>query len=167
MPHTGKPPAHTREPNEGREGREAPTLRASAPNQIMLTLSYSLMNHVRSVARQEGVSAEDILVELVAEGVTKRVFEERQRPEPSHFMTRTGYVPPEANGNVRVQPMLSHHVHLGTHAAHGPHAAYGQSGQAGVPVARRQAPTRSTRPHAGAQANGPSPRRPPYDPEDE
>ncbi|NBW81269.1 hypothetical protein EBR21_05895 [bacterium] len=77
-------------------------------NQILLTLSYSLMNHVRQVARMEGVFPEDILVELIAEGVTRRAFEDAQRPAPSHLMTRTGYVAPDANGNVH-QPQLSHH----------------------------------------------------------
>jgi hypothetical protein len=77
-------------------------------NQIMLTLSYSLMNQVRQVARLEGVFPEDILIELIAEGVTRRAFEDAQRPAPSHLMTRTGYVAPDANGNVQ-QPQLSHH----------------------------------------------------------
>ncbi|MFZ9519149.1 MAG: hypothetical protein ACO3A4_01605 [Silvanigrellaceae bacterium] len=77
-------------------------------NQILLTLSYSLMNHVRQVARMEGVFPEDILIELIAEGVTRRAFEDAQRPAPSHLMTRTGYVAPDANGNVH-QPQLSHH----------------------------------------------------------
>lgn len=77
-------------------------------NQIVLTLSYSLMNQVRQTARMEGVLPEDILIELVAEGVTRRAFEDAQRPAPSHLMTRTGYVAPDANGNVH-QPQLSHH----------------------------------------------------------
>lgn len=79
-----------------------------AQNQIVVTLSYSLMNQVRQTARMEGVLPEDIIVELVAEGVTRRAFEDAQRPAPSHLMTRTGYVAPDANGNV-MQPQLSHH----------------------------------------------------------
>lgn len=86
-------------------------------NQIMLTLSYSLMNHVRQVARMEGVFPEDILVELIAEGVTRRAFEDAQRPAPSHLMTRTGYVAPDANGNVQ-QPQLSHHGMQGNQRGH-------------------------------------------------
>lgn len=81
---------------------------AYAQNQIVLTLSYSLLNQVRQTARAEGVLPEDILIELIAEGVTRRVFEDAQRPAPSHLMTRTGYVAPDANGNVH-QPQLSHH----------------------------------------------------------
>jgi len=77
-------------------------------NQIVLTLSYSLMNQVKQTARMEGVLPEDILIELIAEGVTRRAFEDAQRPAPSHLMTRTGYVAPDANGNVH-QPQLSHH----------------------------------------------------------
>lgn len=81
---------------------------AVGQNQIVVTLSYSLMNQVRQTARMEGVLPEDIIVELVAEGVTRRAFEDAQRPAPSHLMTRTGYVAPDANGNV-MQPQLSHH----------------------------------------------------------
>jgi len=90
---------------DGYSGQEAGQY---AQNQIVLTLSYSLMNQVRQTARMEGVLPEDILIELVAEGVARRVFEDAQRPAPSHLMTRTGYVAPDANGNVQ-QPQLSHH----------------------------------------------------------
>lgn len=86
-------------------------------NQILLTLSYSLMNQVRQTARMEGVLPEDILIELIAEGVTRRAFEDAQRPAPSHLMTRTGYVAPDANGNVH-QPQLSHHGMQGNNRGH-------------------------------------------------
>ncbi|NBX15994.1 MAG: hypothetical protein EBR09_01370 [Proteobacteria bacterium] len=91
-------------PEENTQG----TSEYAGQNQIVLTLSYSLMNQVRQVARLEGVFPEDILIELIAEGVTRRAFEDAQRPAPSHLMTRTGYVAPDANGNVQ-QPHLSHH----------------------------------------------------------
>jgi hypothetical protein len=91
--------------DDGYAGQEAGQF---GQNQIVLTLSYSLMNQVRQTARMEGVLPEDILIELVAEGVARRVFEDAQRPAPSHLMTRTGYVAPDANGNVQ-QPQLSHH----------------------------------------------------------
>jgi hypothetical protein len=90
-------------------------------NQIVLTMSYSLMNQVRQTARMEGVLPEDILIELIAEGVTRRAFEDAQRPAPSHLMTRTGYVAPDANGNVQ-QPQMSHHGMQGNHRG-------GQNGQ--------------------------------------
>jgi hypothetical protein len=80
-----------------------------ASNQQVVTLSYSLMSQLRQMARMEGVSPEDMIIELIAEGVTKRAFEDSKRPMPSHLMTRTGYVPPEANGNTNVQPHMSHH----------------------------------------------------------
>lgn len=93
------------------EGSEEDTGGISlAHNQMILTLSYSLLSQVRQVARMEGVTPEDILLELIAEGVTKRAFQDAHRPVPSHLMTRTGYVPPEANGNVMQQPSLSHHT---------------------------------------------------------
>ncbi|MEY3903844.1 MAG: hypothetical protein RL189_3150 [Pseudomonadota bacterium] len=99
-------------------------------NQILLTLSYSLMNQVKQVARMEGVFPEDILIELIAEGVTRRAFEDAQRPAPSHLMTRTGYVAPDANGNVQ-QPQLSHHSmqghQRGNHQGHN-NRRYNQNG---------------------------------------
>jgi hypothetical protein len=98
-------------------------------NQILLTLSYSLMNQVKQVARMEGVFPEDILIELIAEGVTRRAFEDAQRPAPSHLMTRTGYVAPDANGNVQ-QPQMSHHSMQGHHRGNhqGNNRRYNQSG---------------------------------------
>lgn len=98
-------------------------------NQIVLTMSYSLMNQVRQTARMEGVLPEDILIELIAEGVTRRAFEDAQRPAPSHLMTRTGYVAPDANGNVQ-QPQMSHHGMQGNHRS-------GQNGQNGQNNNRR------------------------------
>ncbi len=82
---------------------------AAAPgsNQMTVAFSYTLMNQVRQVARMEGVSPEDFVLELIAEGVTRRAFEDASRPTPSHLMTRTGYVPPEADGYQA--PKLSHH----------------------------------------------------------
>ncbi len=80
-----------------------------AANQLLVTLSYSLTSQVRQMARMEGVNPEDIIIELIAEGVTKRAFDDASRPVPSHLMTRTGYVPPEANGNL-IQPTMSHHT---------------------------------------------------------
>lgn len=96
------------EDGEGYQGQSDQFASSQNQNQILLTLSYSLMNQVRQVARMEGVFPEDILIELIAEGVTRRAFEDAQRPAPSHLMTRTGYVAPDANGNVQ-QPHLSHH----------------------------------------------------------
>jgi hypothetical protein len=103
-------------------------------NQILLTLSYSLMNHVRQVARMEGVFPEDILIELIAEGVTRRVFEDAQRPAPSHLMTRTGYMAPDVNGNVQ-QPHLSHHGmqmnQRGNHQGHNNNRRFNQNNNRG------------------------------------
>ena len=113
MPDTGRPAERIRDAEGGPESLQPSPEWRPASNQIVLTLSFSLMSHVRDVAYQEGVSAEDILVELVSEGVAKRVFHQQQGPAPSHFTTRTGYVPPEANGNVFSQPVLSHHVSPG------------------------------------------------------
>jgi hypothetical protein len=78
-----------------------------APNQIVVTLSLTLINQIRQVARMEGVAAEDFVHELVAEGVTRRAFEDATRAPPSHLMTHTGYVASDANGYQA--PKLSHH----------------------------------------------------------
>ncbi len=83
---------------------------AQASNHITLAFSYTLMNQIRQVSRLEGVSPEDFVMELVAEGVTRRAFEDANRPAPSHLMTRTGYVPPEADGYQA--PKLSHHYNM-------------------------------------------------------
>ena len=95
-----------------------------AANQILLTFSYSLVSQIRQTARMEGVTPEDIITELVAEGCTKRAFQDAQRPVPSHLMTRTGYVPPDPNGNV-AQPSMSHHGQQ----AQGPGRGNQQGGQ--------------------------------------
>ena len=100
------------EDDQGGEYSEGDSF-ALAPNQTLLTLSYSLMSQVRQVARLEGVSPDDILIELIAEGVTKRAFQDMNRATPSHLMTRTGYVPPDMNGNQVAQPNMSHHNQMG------------------------------------------------------
>lgn len=92
---------------EGYEDEGAPQ---QGSNQMTVMFSYTLMNQVRQVARAEGVSPEDFVLELVAEGVTRRAFEDANRPAPSHLMTRTGYVPPEADGYQA--PKLSHHYNM-------------------------------------------------------
>lgn len=79
-------------------------------NQISLTFSWSLMNQLRYLARNEGIDVTDLLVELVTEGVTKRAFEDQNKPAPSHLMTRNGYVHNSNDGNSAfTQPQMSHH----------------------------------------------------------
>lgn len=78
-------------------------------NQVSVQFSWSLMNQLRQMSKMEGVSVEDLLIELVAEGVAKRVFEEQSRPTPSHLMTRTGYVHSDGHQHAP-QPHLSHHT---------------------------------------------------------
>jgi len=85
--------------------------KGASPNKILVNFSYSLHSQLRQMARMEGVTVQDIVVELIAEGVTKRAFEDAGRPAPSHLMTRTGYIPPDSNTNL--QPTLSHHVNSG------------------------------------------------------
>lgn len=86
-----------------------PEVRDFSQNNVALSFSWSLMNQLRQMSKMEGISVEDLLVELVAEGVAKRVFEDQNRPTPSHLMTRTGYVHSDGT-QAAPQPHLSHHV---------------------------------------------------------
>lgn len=79
-------------------------------NQVFLTFSWSLMNQIRYLARTEGIEVEDLLIELVAEGVTKRAFEDQNKPPPSHLMTRNGYVNNIDGNSGHSQPQMSHHA---------------------------------------------------------
>lgn len=83
-------------------------IRDFSQNNISVSFSWSLMNQLRQMSKMEGISVEDLLVELVAEGVAKRVFEDQMRPTPSHLMTRTGYVHSDGT-QAAPQPHLSHH----------------------------------------------------------
>jgi len=65
-------------------------------NSLHLSMSYSLVNQIRQMARFEGISVHDLLHELIAEGMGRRQMED-SRGQPSHLMTRTGYVPPTEN----------------------------------------------------------------------
>ena len=87
-----------------------PNTRDFSQNHVSLTFSWSLMNQLRYLARTEGVAVEDLLVELVAESVTKRAFEDQNKPLPSHLMTRNGYVHNSHDGNSNLQqPQMSYH----------------------------------------------------------
>ena len=81
-------------------------------NQISVQLSWSLMNQLRYMSKSEGVSPEDLVCELIAEGVTKRVFDDKVREIPSHLMTRNGYVNVDDTSS---QPQMSHHS-MGNHS---------------------------------------------------
>jgi hypothetical protein len=103
-------------------------VRDFSQNQIQLNFSWSLTNQLRYLARNEGISVEDLLVELVAEGVTKRAFEDQNKPVPSHLMTRNGYVHGNADGNsMHSQPQMSHHQAMQNNSRSG----NGQAGSRG------------------------------------
>lgn len=85
-------------------------------NQVLLTFSWSLMNQLRGMARNEGIPVETLLIELAAEGMAKRVFEDQNRPSPSHLMTRNGYVH-DADAQHPPQPQMSHHSNMNTNRA--------------------------------------------------
>ncbi len=86
-------------------------------NQISISFSWSLMNQIRYLARSEGINVEDLLIELVSEGVTKRAFED-QKPVPSHLMTRNGYVHNDPHTGLQ-QPQMSHHAMNNNRAQNG------------------------------------------------
>jgi hypothetical protein len=88
---------------------ETPSLpsAAEAINTLQVTCSWSLINHLRNMARNEGVRLEDLALELLSESAAKRAFEDQRRPTPSHLMTRTGYVPQGPSDHY--QPQMTHH----------------------------------------------------------
>ena len=83
-------------------------------NEIVLKFSLNLMNRLKRASYDEGIEIDELAAELITEGLAQRAAQDAQRGAPSHLMTRTGYVPPDANGNV-AQPFLSHHG-SGNHA---------------------------------------------------
>lgn len=89
--------------------QNTPDSRDFSQNNVALSFSWSLMNQLRQMSKMEGIAVEDLLVELVAEGVAKRVFEDQLRPTPSHLITRTGYVHSDGT-QAAPQPHLSHHM---------------------------------------------------------
>ncbi|APJ02484.1 hypothetical protein [Silvanigrella aquatica] len=91
------------------EEHHSSEVRDFSQNNVALSFSWSLMNQLRQMSKMEGIAVEDLLVELVAEGVAKRVFEDQMRPAPSHLMTRTGYVHSDGT-QAAPQPHLSHHM---------------------------------------------------------
>ena len=76
-------------------------------NGISMNLTWSTMNQLRYIARLEGITAEELALELVNEGVNRRL-DESTRGAPSHLMTRTGYLHPNEAAGYQ-QPQLSHH----------------------------------------------------------
>jgi hypothetical protein len=79
-----------------------------ASNEVFLSLSWSLMNQVKYLARSEGVSPEDLITDFIGEGINKRL-QEVSKSTPSHLMTRTGYVGSDDTNGYYPQPHLSHH----------------------------------------------------------
>ncbi len=74
-------------------------------NEFSFNLSRTLVRQLDNMAKYEGISALDLVIELVTEGVARRIAEDQSRPAPSHLMTRNGYVQDQANA----QPTMSHH----------------------------------------------------------
>lgn len=77
-------------------------------NEVILKFSATLMSRLKRTAYDEGIEIDELAAELITESLAQRAAQDAQRGSPSHLMTRTGYVPPDANGNV-AQPFLSHH----------------------------------------------------------
>lgn len=70
-----------------------------------ITLSRSLARQLHNLAKNEGIHAFDLLLELVTEGIARRITEDQTRQAPSHLLTRNGYVVDHPN----TQPSMSHH----------------------------------------------------------
>jgi hypothetical protein len=96
--------------DEDMDANENSNAKDFSQNQVLVTLSWSLMNQLKQLSRSEGIDVEHLLSELIAEGVTKRAFEDQTKAPPSHLMTRNGYVHNTNDGNAAfTQPQLSHH----------------------------------------------------------
>jgi hypothetical protein len=77
-------------------------------NEVVLRFSITLMNKLKRAAADEGIEIDELAGELITEALSQRAILDAQRPGPSHLITRTGYVPPEAGPSLS-QPVLSHH----------------------------------------------------------
>ncbi len=86
-------------------------------NEVVLRFSASLMSKLKKTAHAEGLEIDELAGELITESLALRAAADLQRSGgPSHLMTRTGYLPPDANGNSVSQPFLSHHQNGNGHA---------------------------------------------------
>lgn len=84
----------------------AATVDNSTENDFSVTLSRSLAKQLHNLAKYEGIHSVDLLLELVTEGIARRIMEDQTRPAPSHLMTRNGYVVDQQH----TQPSMSHHA---------------------------------------------------------
>jgi hypothetical protein len=94
--------------DQGTEGSDEGYVELSE-NEVIIKFSATLMNKLKRSAFEEGIEIDELASELITEGLAQRSILDAQRGGPSHLMTRTGYLPPDANGNSISQPMLSHH----------------------------------------------------------
>lgn len=94
--------------DQGSEGSDEGYVELSE-NEVIIKFSVTLMNKLKRSAFEEGLEVDELASELITEGLAQRSILDAQRVGPSHLMTRTGYLPPDANGNSINQPMLSHH----------------------------------------------------------
>lgn len=72
-----------------------------------ITLSRSLAKQLHNLAKHEGIHAFDLILELVTEGIARRIAEDQTRQAPSHLLTRNGYV--GGDHQQHTQPSMSHH----------------------------------------------------------
>lgn len=84
-------------------------------NEVVLRFSVTLMNKLKRAAVNEGIELDELASELITEALAQRAVVDSQRGNPSHLMTRTGYVPPDAQGQTTAQPYLSHHLNMPNH----------------------------------------------------
>jgi len=73
---------------------------------VSMNLNWSTMNQLKYLANLEGMTLEELAIELLGEGLARRLDESR-RGAPSHLMTRTGYL--HSNDTGYQAPTLSHH----------------------------------------------------------
>lgn len=84
---------------------EFPPVMENSDSTFSITLSRSLSKQLNNLSKYEGIHSHELVLELVAEGIARRIMEDQTRPAPSHLMTRNGYVQDQMNA----QPSMSHH----------------------------------------------------------
>ena len=59
-------------------------------NNVSLNFSVSMMKSLNNLSEKEGIKIEELLIELITESIIKRTFEDKNRENANHLMTKNG-----------------------------------------------------------------------------